>query len=59
MITGTRRIGKTYLIRRFLEEKADDDKYVEFNLSEMRQLWAIFNLSRLFSFLQAFRHMLP
>ena len=34
LITGARQVGKTYIIREFLEEEYGSDGYVEFNLFE-------------------------
>lgn len=34
LITGARQVGKTYIIREFLEEEYGNDGYVEFNLFE-------------------------
>ena len=34
LVTGARQVGKTYIIRKFLEEEYGKDGYVEFNLYE-------------------------
>lgn len=34
LVTGARQVGKTYIIREFLEEEYGNDGYVEFNLFE-------------------------